>query len=106
VPDVSVKIGARAFKNCKALQSISIPFCVISIGEGAFEGCDSLESVEISPESWEKFKHSFADTPYGRKRLAEEQQKQAEEWAGEGLCRLCGGKIGLFGKCKACNVKN
>jgi len=106
VPDVSVKIGARAFKDCKALQSITVSFCVVSIGEDAFCGCEALQDVDISPESWEKFKDSFADTPYGQKRVQQEQQEQSEKWAEEGFCRFCGGNVGLFKKCKNCNEKN
>jgi hypothetical protein len=44
------------------------------------------------------------------KRKQEKQRKlkeQQEKWASEGLCRYCGGKLGLFGrKCKSCGKEN
>ena len=43
----TVLIAARAFANCTALQSISIPESVTSIGSNAFSGCSALETVNI-----------------------------------------------------------
>jgi len=39
------KVEANAFKNCKKLSELKIPYSVMYIGEYAFEGCDVLESV-------------------------------------------------------------
>ncbi len=38
-------IGASAFKNCTALQSVVIPENIVNIGASAFEGCTSLASL-------------------------------------------------------------
>ena len=46
-------IGDKAFKNCDALISVTIPDSVKIIGEYAFYECDSIKSVEI-PGSVEK----------------------------------------------------
>lgn len=40
-------IGAQAFKNCKKLTSISLPYGLTRIDEQAFYGCESLESVSL-----------------------------------------------------------
>jgi len=41
---------------------------------------------------------------------AAKQQKAAEQqriWQSQGLCRYCGGKLGVFGnKCKSCGRQN
>ncbi len=42
-----LEIGDKAFYDCKALVSISIPSCVTSIGKSAFSGCSSLTSINI-----------------------------------------------------------
>lgn len=36
-------ISAEAFKNCKSLETISIPETILSIGENAFKGCKLIE---------------------------------------------------------------
>ena len=36
----------------------------------------------------------------------EKKRLQSEEWAARGLCRNCGGQLGLFKKCKSCGAKN
>ena len=40
-------IGNNAFRNCKALTSITIPESVLSIGNDAFNICEALASVTI-----------------------------------------------------------
>ncbi len=45
-----IRIGERAFKNCKEMTSVSIPNSVVYIDALAFEGCDGLTSVAI-PDS-------------------------------------------------------
>ena len=42
-----VAIDARAFENCKALETVTIPNTVQSIGESAFRDCIKLESVQM-----------------------------------------------------------
>ena len=44
--ETPLKIGARAFKDCKNLEDIGWQFTFI--GESAFEGCESLESLKLS----------------------------------------------------------
>ena len=44
------RIGDEAFKDCKAITSVTIPGSVIIIGNRAFENCTGLNSVTI-PES-------------------------------------------------------
>jgi hypothetical protein len=41
------RIGAWAFRDCYALQSIDIPESVTEIGESVFFECSSLQSVDI-----------------------------------------------------------
>lgn len=40
-------IGSYAFRYCKGLKSITIPYGVTTIGRNAFEGCTGLESITI-----------------------------------------------------------
>lgn len=47
LPEVE-SIQPNTFKDCKALENITIPETVSNIGEGAFSGCSSLESVTLS----------------------------------------------------------
>ena len=47
VPEGVKEIGASAFKDCKALESIKIPASVSEISSAAFCGCESLESIEL-----------------------------------------------------------
>lgn len=37
---------------------------------------------------------------------AAERRKQSEAWQAQGLCRYCGGELGMFKKCKSCRMKN
>ena len=45
-PDKITAIGANAFCNCLALESIAIPEPVVTLSEEAFAGCQSLSRVE------------------------------------------------------------
>ena len=42
-----LEIGDKAFYDCKALVSISIPSCVTSIGKSAFHSCYGITNVTI-----------------------------------------------------------
>jgi len=49
--------------------------------------------------------------PISKEKLLEKQHsdrlEQQNKWASEGLCRYCGGKLGIFGrKCKSCGKAN
>lgn len=47
-------IGANAFKNCDALQTVDFADALYEIGAEAFSGCDGLTSVEL-PASFKVF---------------------------------------------------
>lgn len=47
IPDTVIGIRSDAFSRCKNLKSVNIPASVTSIESGAFEGCTSLTSVNI-----------------------------------------------------------
>ena len=49
--ELVVKISSNAFKNCKNLESISIPSSVEEIGKGAFRGCESLIYIDDDMEN-------------------------------------------------------
>lgn len=42
------RIDDSAFKNCKQLESVTIPRTVTSLGTLVFSGCDGLKTVELS----------------------------------------------------------
>jgi hypothetical protein len=41
------KIGSKAFQECAALTSITLPITLLSIGNSAFEKCATLQSITI-----------------------------------------------------------
>ena len=47
IGDSITTIGGRAFYNCSALTSVTIPNSVTTIGGYAFDGCSALTSVTI-----------------------------------------------------------
>ena len=47
IPNSVTIIRAKAFYNCRALQSISIPNSVTGIGDNAFLNCYTLQSISI-----------------------------------------------------------
>lgn len=57
-------IGNRAFENCTALTSITIPDSVVSIGWGAFKDCKSLTSIEIGEKVQQISASAFVNTGY------------------------------------------
>lgn len=66
IGDGITTIGSSAFRNCFALNSVTIPNSVRTIGEAAFEYCSALTSVTI-PNSvtiieWSTFKDCSALT--------------------------------------------
>jgi hypothetical protein len=40
------------------------------------------------------------------KQLKKEREEEMKKWKEQGLCRLCGGKLGILKKCKSCGEKN
>lgn len=55
-----VAVGEKAFEDCKDLESVEIPECVISIGNYAFKGC-SFKTFEIPNSIQELGSGIFAD---------------------------------------------
>lgn len=53
IPGSVIRIGYKAFKDCRSLKSVTIPEGVTEIGYSAFKGCKSLKSVTI-PDSVKK----------------------------------------------------
>ena len=76
-----LKIGDRAFANCKDLDTINFPSTLRIIGEEAFSGCSALD-VEI-PQNVRIGANAFKDTIQDKKAAAqkkdEENQKVEEE---------------------------
>ncbi len=54
-------IGANAFENCTALQTLTIGENVTSIGENAFRGCSNLSAVTIPNKTNSLGTYCFAD---------------------------------------------
>ena len=51
IPNSVVKIGRRAFDNCRQLKRISLPVSVADIGKDAFSNCGSLVSIDLAPSN-------------------------------------------------------
>ncbi|MDR1643035.1 MAG: leucine-rich repeat protein [Clostridiales bacterium] len=47
IPNSVDQIGARAFLDCKQLESVSIPNSVTYLGDNAFGGCSALKSIVL-----------------------------------------------------------
>jgi len=73
-------IAAEAFKDCKTLETVDMPYGIKKIGVSAFEGCSALTEVSVasSVEKLEKwvFKNctalSTVDLPYGLKQFGDD----------------------------------
>ena len=50
-PYTVIGIMGKAFYNCPALTSVSIPKTVTTIGSQAFDGSDNLEAITVNPQS-------------------------------------------------------
>ena len=62
-------IGERAFSNCTALTSVTIPASVTSIGEAAFEGCDLAEVISLIENPFDIDNFVFSDNTYSNATL-------------------------------------
>lgn len=54
-------IADSAFKDCKSIESITLPDTVTSIGSSAFRGCKSLRSLKIPASVTEIQSYTFYD---------------------------------------------
>ena len=57
LPNSVTEIGARAFQDCKALESVVLSENLTRIRDTAFSGCEKLASIEL-PSSLEKIETS------------------------------------------------
>ena len=56
IPSGIIRIGYRAFANCKNLRTIYLPGSLIEVSSNAFLGCDSLEDIYYmgTKDQWKK----------------------------------------------------
>lgn len=47
IPNTVTNIDSSAFENCSYLQSVTLPTNLVAIGSSAFKGCGSLASITI-----------------------------------------------------------
>jgi hypothetical protein len=79
IPEGVTKIGQRAFKNCRALTSVTLPSTLLEIEVEAFYGCNALTTVTIPAAltsvvfsdryTWEGYKVGGGDTFVGCSKL-------------------------------------
>lgn len=104
IPSSVKSIGQYAFTDCVSLTEIVIPASVQSIGNRAFWRCFKLSRVTIEG----KLKLGddvFLGAPFWDYLVMKIHKAEQEERRRQGLCPHCGGKYGLFGKCKICGRK-
>ncbi len=124
LPSKIKKIALKTFNGCTSLKVITIPESVEEIMNGAL--CCGLDEIifESSETTWE-LENEFADSSFnicrkssgdGVKKLyfkgnvyeaadVYRSQNIAKYLKSQGLCPKCGGKYGLFNKCKGCGEK-
>lgn len=108
IPSSVVGIGQYAFMDCTQLTTVRIPSSVQKIDNRAFWRCFKLSDVifEGAPDFGDEV---FLGTPFWDS-LSDAYRKEKESAlvkyrVEHGLCPHCGGKYGLFGKCKICGRK-
>lgn len=62
LPETIKYIGAKAFEECKYLDSINFPATLEMIGTAAFKDCAYLESIEINCPDLVIKSHAFSDS--------------------------------------------
>ena len=133
IPASVVCIGSDAFEDCTSLQKVVFNFGLETIKEGAFHNCTSLSQVIIpdsvvsltsSPSTYHY--HSFygcymltqinypsrfspvvfsGTAWYDHIGKAQYEMEQRNKKISNGICPDCGGKLGMFNKCKRCGKK-
>ena len=61
IPSSITSIEEKTFINCTSLTNVEIPSSVTSIGESAFQGCTALTNIEIPRSVTSIGKSAFAD---------------------------------------------
>lgn len=64
IPSTCIRIGDRAFKNCKSLQNFTLPTNLKSIGAYAFYCCKSLTSLVLPDSVTSIDEYAFAGENY------------------------------------------
>lgn len=98
------KIELGAFSDCTSLESIVIPESVIEISTpsyydivgSVFHGCYMLTNIT--------YPNRFSPDVFSGSAWCEAWGKQRRSIA-NGICPDCGGKLGMFNKCKRCGKK-
>jgi len=83
---------------------------LVAVGDNDYGLCDEIESLRnigpVPEETLLKWKQGKGIGLSGEEEAEEARRiEQSKKWASQGLCRYCGGKLGLFGKCKSCGKK-
>ena len=124
LPNTIKKIGYKTFNGCDRLKTLTIPASVEEIVYNAM--CCGLEEIvfESSKTTWEPL-NDYTNPSFEISRKATEKGVTRIYFNGTayeasevyrfkcvsaylksvGLCPLCGGKYGVFGKCKNCGNK-
>lgn len=79
IPDDVEKIGESAFCECKNLKSVTLPYGLKKLGAYAFKGCKALEDIEIPDDIEIIGEETFAECtslteitlPYRLKKIGE-----------------------------------
>lgn len=110
LPKSLKQLGIAAFGTCVNLKSVTIPDNIQYMDGGCFSECENLINVSISPALLEGVaKGAFVCTPFYETTQVYKQEKErerAQAWRTLGLCEFCGGRLGLFRKCKSCGRSN
>jgi hypothetical protein len=112
LPSSVSSIRHNAFKDCKGLTDVTILNKNPEIYSQAFGGCTLLANVSMSidPEKIPFLLMAFQNTPYSavlnKMKFEAEAAKRKQNWQMQGKCGNCGGKLGLFKKCKNCGHSN
>jgi hypothetical protein len=82
LPEGLLKIGDRAFANCRELRQINLPESLLAIGREAFVGCALLDTRVPAKARVEE--NAFLGTK-AESRMAEEAKKQADRETAAGM---------------------